>query len=152
MKMKTRMIPHPLAPSPIPPPTLPGRGGIGKAFAACVLGTFLAAALPAETIVITNATIHTMGPQGTIKNGTLVIENGKIRRKALAQELLTESELLTICHRQGFADLDDVQTAVLEPGGTFFLKGLSPSEEDNFRKEVLTRLEKISERLEHLPK
>lgn len=33
----------------------------------------------AETVAITGATIHTMGPQGTIQNGTLVIENGKIR-------------------------------------------------------------------------
>src|ERR1700738_434043 len=32
---------------------------------------------------------------------TVLIEHGKIRRKALAQELLSESELLTICHRQG---------------------------------------------------
>lgn len=38
-------------------------------------------ALPAsaETIAITGATIHTLGPQGTIQNGTVVIENGKIR-------------------------------------------------------------------------
>jgi len=60
-----------------------------------------------------------------------------------AKELLTESELLTICHRQGFADADEVQSAILEPGGTFFLKGKSPSDEDTFRKEVLSRLEKI---------
>jgi imidazolonepropionase-like amidohydrolase len=39
----------------------------------------LAASLPAQTVVITNAEIHTMGPQGTIKNGSLVIENGRIR-------------------------------------------------------------------------
>lgn len=32
-----------------------------------------------QTVVITGATIHTMGPQGTIQNGTLVIENGRIR-------------------------------------------------------------------------
>jgi imidazolonepropionase-like amidohydrolase len=82
-----RRTPHPLAPSPIPPPTLAGRGGTGKALAACVLGIFLAAALPAETIVITGATIHTMGPQGTIKNGTLVIENGKIRAVGAAVPL-----------------------------------------------------------------
>jgi len=38
-------------------------------------------ALPAaaETVVITGATIHTLGPQGTIQNGTLVIEDGRIR-------------------------------------------------------------------------
>jgi uncharacterized membrane protein YcaP (DUF421 family) len=79
---------------------------------------------------------------------TVLIENGKIRRNALAKELLTESELLTVCHRQGFADVDEVQTAVLEPGGTFFIKGKSPSEEDTFRNEVLSRLEKISQRLD----
>jgi uncharacterized membrane protein YcaP (DUF421 family) len=82
---------------------------------------------------------------------TVLIEDGKIRHKALAKELLTESELRTICHRQGFADADDVQTAVLEPGGTFFLKGNSPSEEDTFRREVLSQLEKINQRLDHLP-
>ena len=32
-----------------------------------------------ETVAITGATIHTMGPQGTIQNGTVVIENGRIR-------------------------------------------------------------------------
>jgi imidazolonepropionase-like amidohydrolase len=36
-------------------------------------------ALPAETLAITGATIHTMGPQGTIQNGILLIEDGKIR-------------------------------------------------------------------------
>jgi len=42
----------------------------------------LLAAVPAaaqQTVVITGATIHTLGPQGTIKNGTIVIEDGKIR-------------------------------------------------------------------------
>lgn len=33
----------------------------------------------AETVVITGATVHTLGPQGTIQNGTVVIENGKIK-------------------------------------------------------------------------
>ncbi len=33
----------------------------------------------AETIAITGATIHTMGPQGTIADATLIIEDGKIR-------------------------------------------------------------------------
>ena len=39
----------------------------------------LAGAAAAETVVITGATIHTLGPQGTIQNGTLVIEDGRIR-------------------------------------------------------------------------
>jgi imidazolonepropionase-like amidohydrolase len=32
-----------------------------------------------STIAITGATVHTMGPQGTLQNATVVIENGKIR-------------------------------------------------------------------------
>jgi len=83
---------------------------------------------------------------------TILIKDGKICRDALAKELLTESELLTVCHRQGFADADEVQTAVLEPGGIFFLKGKTPSEEDSFRKDVLTRLDGLSRQLDHLAK
>jgi imidazolonepropionase-like amidohydrolase len=33
----------------------------------------------AEIVAITGATVHTLGSQGTIQNGTVVIENGKIR-------------------------------------------------------------------------
>lgn len=46
-----------------------------------LLAGFAMAAGPAlaETIVITGATVHTLGPQGTIRNGTVVIENGKIK-------------------------------------------------------------------------
>ncbi|MFY9823009.1 MAG: amidohydrolase family protein [Thermoanaerobaculia bacterium] len=38
-----------------------------------------ALAEPPAIIAINGATIHTEGPQGTIQNGTLVIENGRIR-------------------------------------------------------------------------
>jgi len=38
-----------------------------------------ALAASTETVAITGATIHTLGPQGTIRNGTLVIEDGRIR-------------------------------------------------------------------------
>ncbi|MCA1593890.1 MAG: DUF421 domain-containing protein [Acidobacteria bacterium] len=54
---------------------------------------------------------------------TVLIENGELREKAMAKELLTESELLTVAHRQGFRNLEHVQTCVLEPGGTFYMEG-----------------------------
>jgi len=83
---------------------------------------------------------------------TVLVENGKVQRKGLAKELLTESELLTVAHRQGFSNLGEIQSCVLEPGGTFFLKGKTPSAEESFQKEVLQRLEQISRRLDRLPK
>jgi imidazolonepropionase-like amidohydrolase len=42
-------------------------------------GTLAALPALAETVAITGATVHTLGPQGTIQNGTVVIENGRIR-------------------------------------------------------------------------
>src|ERR1700730_3008900 len=74
---------------------------------------------------------------------TVLVERGTVRRKGLAKELLTEAELLTVAHRQGFAQLDDIESCVLEPGGTFFIKGKAPSSEEGFRAEVLTRLEQL---------
>ncbi len=48
--------------------------------AGLLAGLALAAAPAlAETVVVTGATIHTLGSQGTIKNGTVVIENGRIK-------------------------------------------------------------------------
>jgi uncharacterized membrane protein YcaP (DUF421 family) len=79
---------------------------------------------------------------------TVLIENGKACRNGLAKELLSESELLTVCHRQGFGEIDEVKSCVLEPGGTFYMKGNEPSDEDTFRKEVLERLDKLTHKLD----
>jgi uncharacterized membrane protein YcaP (DUF421 family) len=81
-------------------------------------------------------------------NPAVLVENGKVCHKELAKELLTEAELLTVCHRQGFAHVNEVESCVLEPGGTFFMKGKTPSQEESFRKEVLDRLEQLSRRLD----
>jgi uncharacterized membrane protein YcaP (DUF421 family) len=83
---------------------------------------------------------------------TVLIEAGKIRRQGLAKELLSESELMAVCHRQGFSHPDEVQTCVLEPGGVFFLKGKEPSKEENFQKEVFRRLDALSRRLDQMKK
>src|SRR5580765_8695134 len=49
---------------------------------------------------------------------TVLIEKGKVQRKGLAKELLTESELTAVCHRQGFGNVNEIEKCVLEPGGT----------------------------------
>src|SRR3954463_10283275 len=45
---------------------------------------------------------------------TVFIKDGKPRPKALAREMVSRSELLTIVHRQGFASLDEIESCVLE--------------------------------------
>ncbi|HEY0593252.1 MAG TPA: amidohydrolase family protein, partial [Thermoanaerobaculia bacterium] len=53
-----------------------------RAVAILIACAFALAPARAETIAITGARIHTMGPRGTIENGTLVIRDGKIESVA----------------------------------------------------------------------
>lgn len=75
---------------------------------------------------------------------TVLIENGELHSKALAKELLTESELLTVAHRQGFDSLKEVQSCILEPGGVFFLQGKTPGADEKKHAELLARLDDLS--------
>ena len=75
---------------------------------------------------------------------TVLIEHGKVQRPALAKELLTEPELLTVLHRQGFSGLEEVERCVLEPSGSFSIKGKQPPPEERRYAELLARLDQIS--------
>ncbi len=79
-----------------------------------------------------------------------LIENGRVQRSVLARELLTHSELLTVLHRQGFANVKDVERCVLEPGGTFFIRGRTPPAEDRRHVELLERLDALEGKIEAL--
>ncbi|HEY0385712.1 MAG TPA: YetF domain-containing protein [Pyrinomonadaceae bacterium] len=81
---------------------------------------------------------------------SVLIENGKLRKKALAKELLTEAELLTVAHRQGFDSLAEVESCTLEPGGTFFLQGKTPALAERQQTELLERLEALSTQIREL--
>jgi uncharacterized membrane protein YcaP (DUF421 family) len=81
---------------------------------------------------------------------TVLVENGKLRKDGLAKELLTESELLTVVHRQGFSSLAEIESAVIEPGGTFFLKGKTPTREEERYEEIRSRLDDLGQRLTEL--
>ena len=80
----------------------------------------------------------------------VLIDEGKIVRRALAKELLTRAELMTVLHRQGFASLHDVERCVLEPGGTFFVQGKTPPTGEIHHAELLKRLDELSAKLELL--
>ena len=78
---------------------------------------------------------------------TTLIDRGKILQKNLAKELLSHSELLTVLHRQGFDDVDEVEQCVLEPSGTFAVKRKVPAQDDIQYAELIRRLEIIDTRL-----
>ena len=81
---------------------------------------------------------------------TVLIEGGRVLRRVLAKELLTEAELKTVLHRQGFARLDEVERCTLEPGGTFFIEGKTPPLEQRRHAELLARLDRLGVQLGEL--
>ena len=76
-------------------------------------------------------------------NPTILIEGGKVCTEGLAKELLTEAELLTVAHRQGFAGIDEIEHCVLEPGGNFFVQGKSPGSDQVRHAEILRTLDAL---------
>src|SRR3954453_9956983 len=83
-------------------------------------------------------------------NPTVLIEHGKIIRRALCQELLTRSELMTVLHRQGFDSLDEVERCVLEPGGTFYIQRKLPPVEVQQHEELLKAIQEVNGKLDRL--
>ena len=80
----------------------------------------------------------------------VLIKEGRLHRRAMARELIAKSELLTIAHRQGFDSLDDIESCVLEPGGTFVIQGKHPRAADRHHSELLERIDTLSRRVEEL--
>ncbi len=64
---------------------------------------------------------------------------------ALKKELLSEEELLSVIHRQGFDNFEDVSRCVLEPNGAFYIEGRKPSADEDCQNTLLTQLEEPSE-------
>lgn len=80
----------------------------------------------------------------------VLIRDGVVDHAALRRELLTESELLAVVHRQGFDDFDSVKKCVLEPNGSFYIEGHTPSESDQQYGELVSRLEQIQSELRQI--
>jgi uncharacterized membrane protein YcaP (DUF421 family) len=81
---------------------------------------------------------------------TVLIENGRMIKKAMAKELLTRAELMTVLHRQGFDCLSDVERCVLEPGGTFYIQRKMPPQERVEHEAVMRGIEELRTKLDLL--
>jgi uncharacterized membrane protein YcaP (DUF421 family) len=79
-----------------------------------------------------------------------LIEHGKVIPGALAKELLTRSELITVLHRQGYHGIEDIDHCVLEPGGVFYVERKEPPLDERQRVEVLARLAALQRDMEAL--
>jgi uncharacterized membrane protein YcaP (DUF421 family) len=73
-----------------------------------------------------------------------LIENGVILMDRLKKELITRSELEAAAHKQGFDSLEDIDKAILDPGGTVLFVAKRPSTEDTRHRELLARLDAMT--------
>jgi uncharacterized membrane protein YcaP (DUF421 family) len=77
----------------------------------------------------------------------VLIENGVIQMERLKQELITVEGLEAAAHKQGFASLDDVERAILEPGGGICFIGKRPTPETSRHEELIARLDQLQAEL-----
>jgi uncharacterized membrane protein YcaP (DUF421 family) len=75
---------------------------------------------------------------------SILVLNGQLDQKALERESLTREELLSVIHKQGFEDFDQVRKCQLEPNGTFYVEAFDPSADDKHHSELLARLDALS--------
>src|SRR5262249_42316359 len=80
----------------------------------------------------------------------VLIEDGQPCKRAMARELLTRSELLTVARRQGFITLDEIDHCELQPGGTFFIQGKKPLMRERRHTELLARLDQLGRQMDEL--
>jgi len=80
-------------------------------------------------------------------DANVLMADGKVLSDRLQEELITLAEFEAAAHKQGFASLDDVDQAILEPGGTICFMGKQPSHEAQRHSELLVRLDAIEARL-----
>lgn len=73
----------------------------------------------------------------------VLIDDGRILDERLRKERITLPELAAAAHKQGFASLDEVDRAVLEPGGTISFLAKRPTPEAARHAELTTRLDEI---------
>lgn len=76
-----------------------------------------------------------------------LIEHGLVKTERMQQEMITPSELEAAAHKQGFASLGKVESAILEPGGTIAFVGQELTIEAQHRQQGMARPDQIASEL-----
>ena len=72
---------------------------------------------------------------------TTLIRGGEVDETALRHESLTLEELISVLNKNGFNDPAEVDACILEPNGTFYVKGKQPTGDQVARAELMSALE-----------
>lgn len=79
-----------------------------------------------------------------------LIRDGRVLRRQLEREVITEEELMEAVRKQGLRDAADVDRAVLETGGTISVVPRRPTRVEERVHRLDVKLDRIVEELAHL--
>jgi uncharacterized membrane protein YcaP (DUF421 family) len=80
----------------------------------------------------------------------VLVENGVIQMDRLQNELITRNELEAAAHKQGFTSLDEIDKAIMDPGGTVSFFAKRPTTEDTRHRELIARLDAMAAQISAL--
>jgi uncharacterized membrane protein YcaP (DUF421 family) len=76
-------------------------------------------------------------------SASVLIRHGVVDWDEAKREALTELELRSVLHKQGFNDFSEVEKCVLEPNGNFYLEGIKSMSDDAQRAELRKAIEEL---------
>ncbi len=77
----------------------------------------------------------------------VLIVNGTIQTDCLDKEAISLVELEAAAHKQGFASLDEIDRAVLDPSGSIAFFGKKPTPDTTRHEEIMQRLDQMAAQL-----
>lgn len=83
-------------------------------------------------------------------SSSTIIRSGVVDEEEMKRQTLSPEDLASVLNRNGFSDVSEVDLCVLEPNGTFYVKGKSPSTEAVERGEILAVIEELSNEIRSL--
>ena len=113
-----------------------------------LLGAF--ALLTINHLVVRLRFRHRRLDQALEGDPSTVVRHGKMQKRELHRELMTESELITALNRMGIDGVDEVEKCVLEPGGAFQIERKTPTGEEVRHSEVMRAMNDLAARLDRL--
>jgi uncharacterized membrane protein YcaP (DUF421 family) len=79
-----------------------------------------------------------------------LIQDGVVNLEELKKQALTHEDLVSVLNKNGFNDPRDVDLCVLEPNGTFYVKGKNPSNDDVERGALMDAIRMLSDEVKEL--
>jgi uncharacterized membrane protein YcaP (DUF421 family) len=81
---------------------------------------------------------------------TVLISDGVVNDVAMKQETLTHDDLISVLNKNGFNRPEDVKLCVLEPNGTFYVEGITPTTETVHSRQLMEAVTKLAQEVRDL--